>query len=445
MVFASPPPSQESLIDTKPLLNIARYGGKQLEDTNISSYNTYEEFMVKANKGFFEKFKVATIEAKNFAKKRDWTVVTAPAGLGKSTIISLLKNKSQSAFFVMDLSELKDAAHRCQPQIRIREVEDLHSVEPGSWGPKSNLLGFGGAGDSLLLQSAPSLIELSKCFGFDLMKEKSAILIIDSLDEIAPDSALSLLKNIATEIKLGNGLPDYFHVFAFGRPEGFVPYYRDSHPIKKPIIFELTPPMYRTKADLKVVAEFSRKYNNRRPEDLDALVGLAAEHPFIFESIHLLSMVSDLIKNSAERFRAERSSENVIKELLLDQMLERNSRSHNRPTHKDLNYMHILEEIASKYTNVDKNGFFTVLNNDEVVLYKDEGRSGVPLRYNVALTLSRSGVAYLNPTDWGTSQFRFLPSWLHEYLVSSRNTRVKRQNGKLMQNYNYSKASVFCK
>lgn len=147
----------------------------------------------------------------------------------------------------------------------------------------------------------------------------------------------------------------------------------------------------------------------------------------MFESVHLLSTASDLIKNAAQDFVKAGADDASIKSYILNQILERNSRSHNRPTGNSLDYVHLLEEIASRYTNVDEHGFFSVNWSDEIEYTLIRDQDTITLKYNVAKTLSRSGVAYMNPIDLRNPKFRFLPSWLHEYLVSSRNDRVQKE------------------
>lgn len=101
--------------------------------------------------------------------------------------------------------------------------------------------------------------------------------------------------------------------------------------------------------------------NHRSRKDVDALVKLAEKKPFVFEGAHILSIASDLIKNTAQDFVNGETDDATIKSYILNQILERNSRSHSRPNANLLDYVHLLEDIASHYTNVDEHGFFQLI------------------------------------------------------------------------------------
>lgn len=423
-----PPPVKPSKVDTSPLSKIQFYGGIKQTKAEEPTYKSFQEYLRETNKQLFDSFDQLVNESKQGIKKRGWTHVVAPSGIGKSTLFGILKEQLPESIHIIKLEQLKDLIKPNDPSgVSLREINDLMDIDESGKGPKSSMIGFGSPGSSVMIQSAPNLNTLLNIYKINLRDRKPAFIIIDSIDEIHPGSSVSLLHNIDNDLQSNRQLPDFCHVYIIGRPEGFAAYYLDSHPHSRPGFVELMPPRYQSEKDIEVVAELLRDTNHRSREDVDALLGLTEKKPFVFESVHLLSVAADFIKSAAQDFVKADTSDADIKSYILNQILERNSRSHNRPNGNSLDYVHLLEEIASRYTNVDEHGFFSVNWSDEIEYVLVRGQDAITLKYNVAKTLSRSGVAYMNPIDLRNPKFRFLPSWLHEHLVLSRNERVQKE------------------
>ena len=79
--------------------------------------------------------------------------------------------------------------------------------------------------------------------------------------------------------------------------------------------------------------------------------------------------------------------------------------------------MKILGRLAVKYADdVDDKGFFTVRDEDRVVL----SREGRELSFPAKAVLNRSGMILLDPRKTGEAEYRFEPFWLHRMLVETQ-------------------------
>jgi hypothetical protein len=277
------------------------------------------------------------------------------------------------------------------------------------------------------MHNCPSLVELFKVGGSEIVGSPRPILLIDSLDEIHPLSATSVLQRVEQHLKdeqqrRPNG---FCHVFVFGRPEAFRGYYLSQPMRKKDSLVEMNYPRYQSMKDLELAVESSRAFYKRTDKDAQAVVALAARYPFIVESVHLLHLQGALVNESGRKFIDEKTDERKMKDVLVQKTLERNRAVMNRPTLDQEFYARLLESIAARYTDVDADGFFTVEPTDSVEVPCQVKGQTLKRAFNVANTLDRSGLVYLDPGDFKKLRYRFVPSWIHEHLVYRHNERAK--------------------
>jgi len=200
---------------------VQSYGGRKNDEVK-PAYGDFLEYIKETNKKLFNNFNQLVQESREGKKKRDWAHIVAPARFGKSTLFTLLQKQLPESIYFIKLERLKDRLTPNDPSgISLREVNDLADVDASGKGPKSSMLGFGQEGTSSMIQPAPDLLALLKIFGINIQGKKSAFIIIDSIDEIHPESAASLLRAIDDGLQSGEGLPNFCHIYVVGRPEGF--------------------------------------------------------------------------------------------------------------------------------------------------------------------------------------------------------------------------------
>ena len=269
--------------------------------------------------------------------------------------------------------------------------------------------------------AAPSIDRLLQEFRVKDEDQRRPIVIIDSIDEILPESAKSLLMQVDEFVRAStNNARRVQHFFIIGRPEGFADYYKESRVRgDRHMPLELRLVDYQTIGDLTAAARFVASLVDKRQVDADAALRLINQKAFLRETPYLLSTFAELIKTAKDYERRQASlSERRLKELFFQSFLARNQSSHGRPTIADPSYSHLFEKIAMKYSSrVDKDGFFLVALDDFVEIEVERNGMKFNCKYLVQKTLSRSGVAYMNPVDLYVANFRFYPAWLHEHLI----------------------------
>ncbi len=349
------------------------------------------------------------------------THLVAPGGAGKSFLFGSFSKQMADQIYKVDLTKLAG-----KPGF-MRQVVDLHPMQTSEPELCSTMAAFGKPGDPATMQNCPPLTELFKLAGSDIVGNPRPILLIDSLDEIHPLSATSVLQRVEQQLKdeeqrRPNG---FAHVFVFGRPEAFMGYYLSQPMQKKDSLVEMRFPRYVSMKDLEVAIESSRAFYKRTEKDAQAVVALATRYPFIVESVHLLHLQGALVNESGRRFIDDKADERKMKDVLVQKTLERNRAVMNRPTLEQDYYARILEEIAARYTDVDADGFFRVESRDSVEVPCQVKGQTVKRAFNVANTLDRSGLVYLDPGDFKKLRYRFVPSWIHEHLVYRQSERAK--------------------
>ncbi|GIW82157.1 MAG: hypothetical protein KatS3mg105_3964 [Gemmatales bacterium] len=337
------------------------------------------------------------------------THVAGMPGVGKSFLCRHLSKYAPSAIYVIPLEKLPD-------KIPMPLRGDLDEIDDRGLPPLSKLPAFEKPA------SAPDIPQLLRAFGY---RRSPSFVILDSIGEIHPLSAKALLIEVDAFVRRekDRNPQGFLHVFIVGRPEGFIDYYRDPKIVRLAQMYELHPPRYRSMADLEVAIESSRRYFKLSEEHRTASLRLAAKHPFVCESAHILAALGYVVQ-LAPSLEKESASERDIKEKLFTRLLERNSKVH-RFFDKNGGYVRLLELVACKYANrVSRDGYF-VVGDEDVVEIEATNNDGQPVRcrYRCAEILAHSGLTYLYPYDMKQLRFRFVPSWIHEHLVYRQKMR----------------------
>jgi len=233
------------------------------------------------------------------------------------------------------------------------------------------------------------------------------ILVIDSLDEIAPVARAILLDELKTYLREPNVTR---HVWVLGRPEAFVRWsFHQGEVFAHQAPLRLNAPAYDT---LKAVAV---RWNNwvmyqwtrgtLHPKDQTSFAGTVAlmqQSPTIcstFSHLHSSGKIISRGKRWMKRLELGRS-ERQIQEDLLAVLLERNQHTHKRPTaSKSRAYIRHLALFVLTKLEYDVTGSSFNVKSDAIV-------NGVEAR----ALLNHSGLIDMDPV--GTTSYRFHPSWI---------------------------------
>jgi hypothetical protein len=266
-----------------------------------------------------------------------------------------------------------------------------------------------------------------------------SMVILDALDEVGKETSEAILRAI-DQLMLdveGSDKP-YIHVFVFGRPEGFAPWYQDPRRTEAVMeilhVFTLGGPYMQTSGDLVVFAEDEVPFivgretweamqdtgeANRRIADY---VEYIRSHSILPYSIRSLALAGAIVDRST--FHPE-DSEAELKSFLFDELLRRANETHGRPLASDDQYVRLLEEIAVVYgaeERIDEKGFFDVGANETVAVR--DGNGQIVGDVLVRDVLDHSGIAFLNPASYASPRYQFYPIWLHSHLVEMYNQRL---------------------
>jgi serine/threonine protein kinase len=279
-----------------------------------------------------------------------------------------------------------------------------------------------GIADSSDFQLGP----LFSASGCERDGELVPLMVIDDIDEIAPELSRQILRSLDKLIQ-ETGQPEagYLHIIVVGGSEGFAPWYRDpkrGDGIQNFLrTFELKGPVYATTGDLEVLArnvfEFQRGKGNSRLL-VDDFVRYVRRHRFLSYSIRSLAIATMISIRSSTN---PDDTEFELKEFLLDELLRRASSVHGRSDLNDEQYRRVFEQIASRYADrLDDDGFFVVEGDDKVSVPR-EGRDVDDV--GVHAILEHSGIAKTIPESHSTARYRFEPIWVQAHLVELANLR----------------------
>jgi hypothetical protein len=135
-----------------------------------------------------------------------------------------------------------------------------------------------------------------------------------------------------------------------------------------------------------------------------------------------LSQANDIVNYARDSgSEAAEKSENELKEEFFRRILDRNSKTHNRPSPNESQYLdtyvNLIRQIAaSKSESVNDQGFFLVKYLEKVSV----GNSSA----NMQTILNRSGLIDVKPLSNNQLLYRFSPFWLHRYLVENYNKAI---------------------
>ncbi|MDX1614064.1 MAG: phosphotransferase [Candidatus Promineifilaceae bacterium] len=271
------------------------------------------------------------------------------------------------------------------------------------------------------------------------------LIIFDDLDEVTEETSTEILRSLdRCVLDIETSAEDYIHIFVFGRPEGFAPWFQD--PRRNTAITRwlressLGGPYVETKGDVTVLAddEFrfllgeetweTMKADGRADALIEDYVAYVEEQPILSYSVRSLVialMIADRVLNDALP-----TSETTLKAALFEALHQRAVDTHGRPSGVDdpylyAQYLHVLEEIAVKYNDealLDEEGFFSVGPNDTVPVTDGEGNEVGQVA--VRDVLDHSGIAYLKPASFSAPVYSFYPIWIHSHLVELHNQRL---------------------
>jgi hypothetical protein len=391
--------------------------------------------------------------------------VTAPPGYGKSALlrylIDILKYRVHGTrpdeirghvsgrgdeFFQDRVSLIKLDELGIAFGIRSTMLDDLKDEDETSRAPFGKLRAF-----DYDDHAAPGIEFLVHEFDPKYKNGNSlpSILIIDSIDELHPDSAKSLLKRIDDFINTRREEDDgvvqsrrrFLRVFVVGCPEAFTDYYRIAQggvPKARPI--RLREPCYRSSDDLvgagMSVAQFNVLGGQANPKVEEHMtrnaIEFVKEHPWLEQSFYNLSAFGDLIRFSdiySDRLRPPHSlrDEYQLQEVFFESLIARARSNYNRPASRSQEYILLLEEIACKFAGprqIDKNGYFMLTPNDFVAIEVNVGKHSRTVSYLAEAVLNRSGVVELDSVD-RFPRYRFYPSWVGTHLLERHRRRLK--------------------
>jgi hypothetical protein len=193
--------------------------------------------------------------------------------------------------------------------------------------------------------------------------------LIDSIDEIHPESAKSLLQRVDEYVKRRRDEDEkvprekrgFLRVFILGRPEGFTDYYR----ITQGGVFKTKPvalrgPCFRNDEDRRAAARSVVPYvlgvgEKHPPCRIDTLARKAVElgnsREWLKESFQNLTAFNDLVRaaDSGEAPHEGPDNDFALKEMFFQSLLGRARASHHRPEAHTREYLGLLETIARRY------------------------------------------------------------------------------------------------
>jgi hypothetical protein len=261
------------------------------------------------------------------------------------------------------------------------------------------------------------------------------LIVLDGIDEVHDATSTAILAALDGFVLDGMSGEGLHHFVVAGRPEGFWSWLTDPGRTEEnnAIVarFDLEAPMYRSAGDLEFRVLGYLDFAGRL-EDLEASGGVdayvqsfidaVATHPFLTYSVGNLAVGNVVAEHTAPGLG---ETEEELKSGLFDDIVFRNSQTHGRPgadgEYADA-YRRALEDVATRYVEVNTDGTFAVRSEDRVDITAADG--SVLGQVQVRSLLNRGGVAFLTSASATTTRYRFDPFWLHAHLVERRNARL---------------------
>lgn len=346
--------------------------------------------------------------------QRRVTFVMGPAGIGKSTVLSAISEELREAQIPFVKIKLEQTFPEAEEPVEMRSFP----IEQGGVRPK---LSFGQARfvkNVSQFGTLQKLLELSnQRDGGTRAIQPGCVVLIDDLDEIHPQSSDSLLRTLGVSALKDSRVR---HVFFFGRTEAFREHLTSSKRHYASRTIRLNPHRFASATELVSAIENIYKYaDNPKDYDVKYIVSLAEEHPFIWEMIHTLKGLA-MIVDVSRVWKGKDLNHYQMKTDLFDLLLSRNKGTHGRPDSNSLEYNLALTKIARMYAEEASinGGYFKVRESENVRFPSIEGNgSEGERRFLVQEVLSYSGLVEIKPGDSDVQTYRFLPTWVHPFLV----------------------------
>lgn len=380
-------------------------------DSSGSINKTFIDLFLKSNEPITTFLTEKVGELKRNKKIQEICFVSAVAGYGKTTLIDeiakrLFKNDYVKVNLIDDFIKSKTYSNS-KTDLAIEDISEAKLIEINQL-PNVNFAEF----------SFLSIINDSK----------KKIIIIDDLDEIHPqlayniiDKAMKYIENTQnTNIIILVGRPEVFNEY-MNRPD-----YKKGFS-KNLTLFNLSQIKYSNLGEVRLrIENYNQQLEKNWTNDSINLLSKSLVRE-MNKSTYLANSFSNLSlsKRIVALFSSNDTIESDIKESLLDDILERGTDKHNRPSKKLLTYnelyMEAWEFVAAKYSNVDDEGFFKVKANDVL----DFSYNNKEYKLNVISLLNRSGFIKLKPINDEIRHYKFEPFWLHSFFCQKYNSKCK--------------------
>jgi hypothetical protein len=343
---------------------------------------------------------------------RGATYILGAAGVGKSFVARAVEQFPEYDQCTIAFGEFAEESHegidlKLQPDLQTLSGDYVINTLPTFAQPESF--------------SLETLLAAGGCLRDS---EPLPLVVLDDINELHDDSNLLILKEVEAYLAAPSETPPFVHFLVFGRSAAFNTWLRDPDRVPPAGLWMPRPlegPLYSTVGDLGFAVDSYYDFMDKAvpPQVRDRFISLVQEHPFLTYSIRPLATRNMIV----EAIAANVQSEERLKAIVYDNLMERNNEVHDRPSARTPSYQYLMEEIALRYKDrVDDEGFFVVDFQDRVPYY-DSALENVIGEVYVEDVLDRSGIAVLDPADTLLTRYRFEPFWIHMHLVEMRNQR----------------------
>jgi hypothetical protein len=329
----------------------------------------------------------------------------APAGSGKTALMNHLRERSKAAF--INLARLKTDLDAGAGKWATRESELSLLGKEVSWQPKLTAKGLDGGFEAFVARVTGSKQDYSRG------------ILVDSLDEIHPESAMEILKSIK---QYSDSHPGTIVVVA-GRGEAFRDYLVQNGIAQLQVI--PVPNLYVGNNALLewYVAEYvAFKARSDIPDATKSaklfigLRNLLQRHPFTRSFLYPGVLGNFAVENGSY----SEANGHRLEALVFHSLIERNRTTHNRPAQDNDQawkvYTDALIQIARRYHPDPNTGVF-LIGSEDVVCVTDGQSFGDA---NVGRVLMRSGLVNLNPVNVKQLEFFFWPHNLHRFIAAGK-------------------------
>jgi hypothetical protein len=440
-------------VGTQPyaLARLERIESQQLPPTLVdgpAQYSSLPAYYEAANQDLAERLAVckSCFESDPSSTIHRMTLISGVAGAGKT--------------FLKGMVFRNDYPQGTVHKFDLRELYDLWQ-EQGLVEPRPDL-----ASQGLTLNQLPAVKGPRDSQILDyLNRQPGNFFVIDSLDEIHPDDSQWVLEQI--EQFTFESFRPFLHVVVLGRGSSFRDYWVKHHkdrPREDLALFNLGAPQFKTTGDLQVSTwnyhcfrnRLSWNQSDRGPftlEDFAAWESSDFQRTGSFKDISITSetavdasiektfsqwaqarpYLNDMLRNLAgnsmireiayERLNENRDcGESAIKRAYIRACLERNARSHGRPTLENAElgpvYLQLLISIAQRMAQPDRlddQGYFVPRAGETIKVV----HGGKEYTFPIQNVLERSGLIYVNALKTENPSYRFEPLWVHRALLDA--------------------------